>query len=173
MIGSAIAAAIRRHIPPGRPADLLIGPNSDDPYLRRWYVIPRNHYFNIYLHHMRHDDDDGAPHDHPWWSLSLCLSGYIREFELVQPDDWLDLDRDIVFPDGRAHYVNHIRQGDWKWRSKTYAHRLTLPKGDAWTLFFTGPKARTWGFHCVRGWIPWTQFLGSDGPDRPRRGCGE
>lgn len=70
---------------PKREPDFLIGPEGD-PYMRRWWIIPRNKFFNIYLHHMRHDDDDRAPHDHPWWSLSLCLDGHIREIQRIQAE---------------------------------------------------------------------------------------
>jgi hypothetical protein len=41
--------------------------------MRRWWVIPRNKFFNIYLHHFLHSDDDRALHDHPWWNVSILL----------------------------------------------------------------------------------------------------
>ncbi|MGH8074261.1 MAG: hypothetical protein ACREO4_09325 [Lysobacter sp.] len=49
------------------------------PYLTRWHVIPRNPWFNIYLHYFEHGDDDRALHDHPWRSWSLLLDGRYRE----------------------------------------------------------------------------------------------
>lgn len=132
--------------------------------MRRWWIIPRNKIFNIYLHHMRHDDDDRAPHDHPWWSLSLCLDGYIQEMELLPK----------IFEESEQRFrQNHIRKGDWKWRGKEYAHFLKLPEGDAWTLFITGPKIRKWGFHCPKGWLPWDKFVDPTDPGKPGRGCGE
>lgn len=164
MIGKLLAAAIWAVVPPKREPDFLIGPTKADPYMRRWWIIPRNKWFNIYLHHMRHDDDDRAPHDHPWWSLSLCLDGYIKEYELLPK----------IFDESPQQYrVNHIRKGDWKWRGKEYAHRLELPEGDAWTLFITGPKLRKWGFHCRLGWKPWDEFVDPSDPGLPGRGCGE
>lgn len=39
-----------------RPPDFVIGPN-DDPYMLRWWAIPRNRFFNIYLHHILHDNE--------------------------------------------------------------------------------------------------------------------
>lgn len=161
MLGKLLARAIFRFVPPRRKPDFLIGPSDDDPYMRRWWVIPRNKWFNIYLHHMLHDDDDRAAHDHPWWSLSLCLKGHIREFELIHGTK------------PQRYRTNDIYEGDWKWRGTKYAHRLTLPDGEAWTLFITGPNVRTWGFHCPKGWIPWKQFVASDRPGQPGRGCGE
>lgn len=164
MIGRALALAIWKFIPPKREPDFLIGPTQEDPYMRRWWIIPRNKIFNIYLHHMLHDDDDRAPHDHPWWSLSLCLDGRIHEYEYLHRKR----------PNGdQAFKLNKIVAGDFKWRGTKFAHRLTLPDGEAWTLFITGPNVRTWGFHCPKGWIPWKQFVDSDKPGQPGRGCGE
>jgi hypothetical protein len=54
-----------------RKPDFVIGAD----YLRRWWVIPRNRWFNIYLHRIRHDDDDRALHDHPWANITLVLKG--------------------------------------------------------------------------------------------------
>lgn len=178
IIGRALALAIWKRVPPRRPPDFLIGPTEDDPYMLRWWIIPRNRFFNIYLHHMRHDDDDRAPHDHPWWSLSLCLDGHIREHQLIHWRDHpcsQDVETYVKETGGRGqlYRVNEIRAGDFKWRGTKYAHRLTLPDGDAWTLFITGPNVRTWGFHCPKGWIPWKQFVDSDKPGQPGRGCGE
>lgn len=45
------------------------------PYLTRWHLIPRNRWFNLYLHKFVHGDDERALHDHPWPSASLILGG--------------------------------------------------------------------------------------------------
>src|SRR3546814_8204117 len=42
-----------------RKPDITIG-GEDNPYLRRWYIIPRNRWFNVYLHEFLRDDDDRA-----------------------------------------------------------------------------------------------------------------
>src|SRR5262245_55579519 len=57
-----------------RAPDVIIGREGDD-YLRRWYVIPRNRIFNVYMHQFIRSDDDRALHDHPWWNLSFLLNG--------------------------------------------------------------------------------------------------
>lgn len=132
-----------------RQPDFVIG-RSSGPYLRRWWVIPRNDWFNIYLHEFLHDDDDRALHDHPWWSVSLLLNGEVIENT----------------PAGSVRF----RTGTIKVRSATYSHRIELiDSKPAWTLFITGPKIREWGFHCPKGWIPWTRFcdpndIGNVGP---------
>ena len=163
MLGKLLANVISKRLPPKRKPDFLIGPDKNDPYMKRWWIIPRNKFFNIYLHNMLHDDDDRAAHDHPWWSLSLCLDGHIRERQLVGKGE-----------DGHQYFqINEINKGDWKWRSSSYAHILQLPKGPAWTLFITGPKMFEWGFHCPKGWIPWREFVDPTDPGKPGRGCGE
>lgn len=61
----------------GQPHQVIGG--HDDPYLLRWYVIPRNPVFNVYLHKFLRSDDDRALHDHPWWFVSLILRGRYDE----------------------------------------------------------------------------------------------
>lgn len=60
-----------RRLLTGQPHQVIGG--LDDPYLRRWYVIPRNPWLNVYVHHFLSSDDDRALHDHPWWFVSLML----------------------------------------------------------------------------------------------------
>jgi len=166
-----LATFVKWLITPNREPDFLIGSTPEDPYMRRWWVIPRNNWFNIYLHHMRHDDDDRAPHDHPWWSLSLCLDGDITEHQLI--DNFNYDTTAMLAEDDRWWRVHHISKGQWKWRNNKYTHRLELPNGDAWTMFITGPKVRTWGFHCPKGFVKWFDFVDKYNPGNPGRGCGE
>lgn len=131
-----------------REPDVVIGEN----YLSRWWVIPRNRYFNIYLHKFSGSDDDRALHDHPWWSVSFLLKGELKE-----------------------HMDFKVRFVPWLFpilRSAKMAHRLELVKGSAWTLFITGPRLREWGFHCPRGWVHWIDFTDETGVMRGA-GCGE
>jgi hypothetical protein len=131
-----------------RRPDFVIGP-PDDPYMRRWWVIPRNRWFNIYLHQMLHDDDDRALHDHPWWNVSVILRG-----------GYLEIIRDVW--EGRAVGVRHYQRkpGHLVVRSPLLAHRLVLngEKAESWSLFVTGPRLREWGFWCPQGWRVWTEF---------------
>lgn len=139
-----------------RKPDFIIG-RADEPYIHRWWVIPRNRWFNIYLHKILRSDDDRALHDHPWWNVSIVL---------------------------RGGYFEHTKRGEVLWRgagsfvfrfAKT-AHRLVIapemaPR--AWTLFITGPLFRTWGFHCPKGWVKWTDFVDQRDAGAVGRGCGE
>lgn len=136
---------------------------DDVIYLRRWWVIPRNRLFNVYLHHFCHSDDDRAMHDHPWANCSLILAG--AYFEHCQS--------------GAVKLRKAWRPwAPWRmtFRRASSAHRVELIQGGrpTWTLFITGPVIREWGFHCTRGWMPWKQFVEQvPGGNKAGNGCGE
>lgn len=166
-----------------REPDLIIG-GAANPYLLRWWVIPRNRFFNIYLHKIVRDDDDRALHDHPWWSISLCLKGKMCEVAA----------RRSIYQNGKWEYdatdtERHIiRRFQIRIRPAKLAHRLVLAKNKdgfdeygfpakefykpCWTLFITGPKIREWGFHCPQGWTHWKFFTNSTG-EAVGKGCAE
>ncbi len=140
-----------------RDPDFVIT-NVRGVYLRRWHVIPRNRWFNIYLHQFLDSDEDRALHDHPWASLSVILrTGYLEHL-----------------PNG---IVKRRKAGQMVFRRAEQAHRVqllrtftfdcrvgmpdySLQPRPAWTLFITGPRVRQWGFHCPQGWRHWRDFLG-------------
>lgn len=125
------------------------------PYLHRWYIIPRNPLFNIYLHKFVNDDIDEAFHDHPWWSLSFMLSSY-GGTEYYYQDNTYVID---TRSGKRISNVRSLDQGDVIFRSAGFAHRIELQsKRPIVTLFITGPRFREWGFLCQNGWKPWTQY---------------
>lgn len=127
-----------------RAPDFVIG-EPERPYMRRWFVVPRNAFANLYLHEILRSDDDRALHDHPWPSRSLIISG--GYFEHLPGD------------------VRVWRAPGWTGeRTAEQPHRLEVPDGArAVTLFFTGAKTRDWGFHCPQGWRPWQEFTGGRG----------
>jgi hypothetical protein len=133
-----------------REPDQIIG-GKERPYMLRWWVIPRNRFFNIYLHHFLRSDDDRALHDHPWWNLSILLRGR-----------YLEHTRDRI-------RLRHA--GCMVLRRATCAHRIELIDGPVWTLFLTGPKIRSWGFHCPQGWRHWRKFTAADDPGAVGQGC--
>ena len=152
-----------------RPPDYFISGN-EGTYLRRWWVIPKNRFFNIYLHEFRRSDDARALHDHPWFNVSFVLSGGYYEHSV----------------DFRGNRLCHIRiAGDLVFRSPWKAHRIELlqcyntEKQDfveytCWSLFITGPRLREWGFHCPAGWKHWKDFVTQrDGGNSIGPGCEE
>lgn len=181
----ALGAALIARVAGKRPPNFVVG--ADDPagaYLRRWYLIPRNRFFNAYLHNFLRSDDDRALHDHPWHWVSLLLRGNYIEHTIAA---------------GGVHRQRLRHTGGVKVCGPTAAHRVEvitassphapavirnraaigLIEHDAplpcWTLFITGPRVRDWGFHCpLQGWIPWQRFTraGVDGkPGEMGPGC--
>lgn len=132
-----------------RKPDFIIGDN----YMHRWFIIPRNKYFNIYLHKIMKNDDDRALHDHPWWSISILLKGKLKEV----------LKATVRYP---RRFIPLLR-------SAKLAHRLEIVEGPAWTLFITGPVIRSWGFHCPKGWVPWKEFVDSRDKGQVGKGCAD
>lgn len=136
-----------------RTPDFVIG-DPDNPYMRRWWIVPRNVGCNVYLHEILRSDDDRALHDHPWDNTSMLLIG---------------------------SYIEHTPEGAFMreagsivTRLATDAHRLEIPEGGrAISLFITGPKIREWGFHCPAGWVHWRDFTAGPNGETIGRGCGE
>lgn len=134
-----------------RTPDYVIG-DPDRPYMRRWWIVPRNEGCNVYLHEILRSDDDRALHDHPWENTSMLLGGSYIEHT----------------PEG-----SFLREaGSVVHRQATDAHRLeVLDGGRAISLFMTGPKLREWGFHCPRGWVHWRDFTAGENGEIVGRGC--
>lgn len=145
-----------------RDPDFIIG-KPGSPYMRRWWVIPRNRRFNIYLHNIVRSDDDRALHDHPWWNVSIVLRGGYWEFVPV----------DIEKPAGAT--IGRFRgPGSIVFRRATAAHRLAIGAGaTCWSLFITGPNVRDWGFWCPQGWKHWQKFVDMTNTGAIGPGCGE
>lgn len=140
-----------------RKQDVVIG-DPANPYLIRWWVIPRNRFFNIYLHRFLRSDDDRALHDHPWTNLSILLRGSYTEHTIDA---------------GGVEVHTERAAGQWKLRLfGTFAHRIELTHGECWTIFITGPRYREWGFHCPSaGWVHWKRFTAADNPGEVGKGC--
>jgi len=142
-----------------RDPDFYIG-GKEDPYLLRWWVIPRNKWFNIYLHRTLKSDRDEALHDHPWINCSVLVYGQYHE----------------MTPRGEGHELNTLSEGQMRFRWPTSAHRLILgPEPKVVSIFITGPVVRHWGFHCPNGWRHWHDFVGyrDAHTNVVGRGCGE
>lgn len=156
-----------------RKPDFIIG-GTDYPYLLRHWLLPRNRFFNAYVHQFLRSDDDRAHHDHPWlFNASWLIEGSYVEHSIVA---------------GGALVKTERRTGDWKFRWGKAPHRVELyyagfaigngrakPIGaplSCWTVFITGPRVREWGFYCMeRGWIHWKLFTASSDPGAIGKGC--
>jgi hypothetical protein len=125
----------------GRPHQ-IIGEDPDNPYLLRWFLIPRNPVINVYGHRFC-QSDPSVPHDHPWSFVSLVLRGRYREVG------------------ERGTQVR--RAGSLAVRRAGTRHRVELFDGPVSTVIITGPRVRAWGFWCPRPrqepqFVPWQDF---------------
>lgn len=155
-----------------RKPDFIIG-GPDRPYLLRWWLIPRNRWFNVYLHKILRSDDDRALHDHPWWNVSIVLrGGYIE----IMPDFSVATTPYTRIAD-LPTCAKFRGAGSVVFRRARTSHRLVIPEptayfeGHCWTLFITGPRIREWGFHCPKGWRLWRDFVAPDDRGSVGRGC--
>ncbi|GAC70798.1 hypothetical protein [Gordonia soli] len=161
-----------RRLISGRPHQVIGG--TDNPYLRRWYLIPRNPVLNVYLHQFLRSDDDRALHDHPWPFVSLILSG---EYDEITEQGTIHRGRGSIA----------FRRAEWRHRVQLTEELTTGDLGNGggpvvrllpcWTLIVTGRRSREWGFWCpARGgfltraigpkrFVPWRDFGDA--------GCGE
>jgi len=153
-----------------RAPDFVIGA-PEAPYMRRWWVIPRNRWFNLYLHEILRSDDDRALHDHPWFNCSIVLRGGYWE----------------VLPENRPTGSWPVPPTRSRWRGAgsvvlrrpSTAHRLVIGAqgieglGPCWSLFVTGPVVRDWGFWCAKGWVLHSEFTDGTNSGVIGRGCGE
>lgn len=126
-------------------------------YIKRWHLIPRNTWRNVYLHKIVGPDNEPYPHDHPWAFTSLILSGgYIEELYDFTPatasKDCRMIDHAweneryyklYAWPSIHIHEKGHVvRRRSW------HAHRIiNLVTKPTWTVILTGETKGQWGFY--------------------------
>lgn len=163
-----------------RQPDFVIG-GPAAPYLRRHWLLPRNRFFNVYVHEFLRSDDDRALHDHPW----LFNASWLIDGEYIE---WTPADDEHLMPDVgvRCQYpvAQRLKSGQVKFRWGPAPHRVELTEelhGDpaipeyvlvpCWTVFITGPVVRDWGFHCATRWVPWKEFVDTRDKGSVGKGC--
>lgn len=107
-------------------------------YMHRW--IFRHPWGTVRVHHILRSDADRHLHDHPFDFTSILLTHGYEETRFYDPK------------------VLESKVGRWwpRWsivrKRAEDAHLLRLDR-PVWTLVFSGPKRREWGFHTERGWV--------------------
>lgn len=161
-----------------RKPDFYVG-GKDNPYMLRWWVIPRNKYFNVYLHKFVRDDEDRATHGHPWKSLSIVLKGDYIEHRPIKFLNSFSGKIEIV-----GYEQETFRRRSVIYRGADYYHRIELFKNRSiackeipkpvWTLFITGRKLKEWGFLCEnKGFVHWKDFVDPEDHGDIGPGCGD
>lgn len=154
-----------------RTADFVIQPH-DEPIMSRWYIIPRNKWFNIYLHRLDGTNPQHA-HDHPWWNLSFLLKGKRKEYMPYDPLPSWEVGQ-WAHP-ASENYSAYLRAskaaayqvlkcvvrkpGSVVFRRATEAHRLETVGAPSYSLFITGPVVRVWGFWKPEGWTQFKDYV--------------
>lgn len=147
-----------------RRPDFIIG-GAKSPYMRRWWMLPRNPLFNIYVHEILRPDDDRALHDHPWPWASYLVAGAYTEVTLDPMNETSRQGADKLW---RTWWPT----GSFRVRGPWFAHRLEPAEWTpVWTVFITGPKLRAWGFLCPKGWVHWKKFTDPGDTGKIGRGC--
>lgn len=115
----------------------IIGTPGDE-YLDRLRIAVTP-WFQVMLHRIYRPDRQRDLHDHPWSFFSVVLWGsYIENT-----------------PTG----LKKCRW--WNWKRTTDRHSIReCSRRPVWTLVFTGPKRRTWGFWVDEGtrFVPWREY---------------
>ena len=137
-------------------------------YMERWVL--NTPFGTLRVHHILRSDDAGSGlHDHPWDFWSFLLTGGYHE---VIPDAMEIAERWPGYAPARISVEAQARRGQVRrvWRRRFTLlrrkaedpHRLELVK-PVWTLVWTGPMRRKWGFYSPKGWVYWRDV------ERPHR----
>lgn len=148
--------------------------NPDCKYITRW-ILDLGPLGSLRLHHWYGDDDGRALHDHPWGFLTVCLAGSymdVTEHEFCGVTESGDACH-YVLPgdtgllcsqrrdDHPVYSVDVLVRGSVRWRPAEYTH--TVRTTGAWTVLWTQPKRRYFGFYVwrkgQRTWIKANKFF--------------
>jgi len=126
-----------------------------DVYLDRLYILTTP-WFGIMFHRIFRPDNQRDLHDHPWSFLSLVLRGsYVEDVPCANSRCCSPAEIGCAAPthQRRVRWLNFKRAED--------RHSIrSVSRRPIWTLVFTGPKRRTWGFWVDGGtrFVKWTDY---------------
>lgn len=90
------------------------------------YTLLGTPWLTVYLHRLNAPEWHPECHDHPWSFVAILLwRGYLERI------------------DGKNY---RRRPGMVLWRPAESVHNVITPYGTSWSMIFTGPKRRQWGF---------------------------
>lgn len=90
---------------------------------KHWNRPPWWRPFNAFIHQWRPTHNREGMHDHPRWSITVCLRG-----KIVEHTPW---------------WSKELRPGSIVIRSRKAIHAFEIPEGysgKTWTLFIVGPR---------------------------------
>lgn len=122
-------------------------------YMDRW--ILQTPWCSLRIHHIRRSDDDRALHDHPFHYVSWLIWGCYSE---VLPADFDEARAfGTLAQDVRGPFI--LRRRRWlslAVRRGVDSHRIVVER-PCWTLVFSSPRYRRWGFYTADGWVYWRE----------------
>lgn len=142
------------------------------PYMTRYTIVKFRSGRSVLLHHILRDDQDDL-HDHPWDFVSIILKGgyfdvtpglNVHRYELRDSETVFDPYRLCR----RPIFERWCRPGRVTQHKARDAHKIRLmptivdggmTRRSSWSLVFTGPKKRDWGFWTPSGWMPWKSYM--------------
>ena len=114
----------------GRPLFDRYAPFWQDEFRGRW-PMPWWRHFNVFLHHWKNGEGD-AFHDHPRWSITICLCGSI--IERTPWGERLLTPGSVVFRSRKAIHAFKLQPGS---------------EGNTWTLFIVGRRKHVQNSYVV------------------------
>lgn len=132
-------------------------------YLRRYFIAEIRRLFAIFLHNIRHEDDDRDPHDHPRSFVTIVLWGGYTDESWHVPGGGHCGDRGGVLQPFPCASEDKLRVGSIRFRKAEHVHRVRDVLPNTWTLTIWGPYRRDWGFWTPQGWEHWREYLGIEG----------
>jgi hypothetical protein len=147
----------------------ILRDDTNDLYLRRFFIYPRNKDLTknqtkprLYLHKFYRGDEDPHMHDHPWDFTSLILTqGYWEEVPGFSglPDEKYTRFDSTYGADGDYRYRYFFPRFSLLHRLAEHKHRVILKDSTpVWTLVLTEPKRRKWGFWIRDTFCPWKNY---------------
>jgi len=107
---------------------------AECPYFYRWVFDFQR--FAVRIHHWLADDDHRAPHDHPYWFLTICLRGGYTDFEFEVDEGGVCTVKDI----------DVLRFGSIRFRPAEHLHSVQQVIPGTITILISGRPFRRWGF---------------------------
>lgn len=114
-------------------------------FRRRVFQCP---WLGVYLHDIRHPDEDSCPHGHPWSFVSVILRGHYVERYYPDPE-W----------DPQHFVLRRWRRFSWHRMNRSSAHRIVEASPGLKTLILVGPRSPAgWGFYVGGDYVRWQDY---------------
>lgn len=145
----------------------FVAGNPECPVFFRYRVFDfRGH--KVRLHHFLPDMVEDHSHDHPWDFWTLVLWGEYTDIRVRYVPGWVEsgIDSDDRLVESCSY--ERMTQGTLRRRPALHRHRTRAGAKGCWTLVWTKPEKREWGFFGFNNtWVQWQEFLDRFGQPCP------